>query len=90
MTYQGIEYSICASLGREAWILTFSPRRGQVINGRYVGTRDGALRAVHQAIDRWRERHPNAKGLEASKIQTETLPGSPPQEPQGHSLQLKT
>jgi hypothetical protein len=66
MTYKGIECSIRPSLGREAWILTFSPRKGHTINKRYLGTREGALKAVHQAIDRWLKMHPHA-AAEAAK-----------------------
>jgi hypothetical protein len=66
MTHRGIEYSIRASqgmrssFGREAWIWTFSPVRGRAINRRYLGTREGALKSVREAIDLWLERHPHA------------------------------
>jgi hypothetical protein len=64
ITYKGIECSIRPSLGREAWILTFSPRKGQKINKRYLGTRNDALRAARGAIDRWLKRHRHARGPE--------------------------
>ena len=57
MIHRGIEYSIRKSLGRDEWILTYSPMIGRVINGRYRGTKDDALAAAQRFIDRWLERH---------------------------------
>jgi 3-oxoacyl-[acyl-carrier-protein] synthase III len=57
MIHRGIEYTIRKSLGRDEWILTYSPMVGRVINRNYTGTKDEALKAAQRAIDRWLENH---------------------------------
>jgi hypothetical protein len=64
MIHRGIEYSIRMSLGREEWIWTLSLMEGRVINGRYRGTRDGALEAAQRAIDRWLGKHNRGRDYE--------------------------
>ena len=68
MIHRGIEYSIRKSLGREEWILTYSPTLGRVINGHYRGTKDGALTAVQRLIDRWLENHAPETRVEPSDL----------------------
>ena len=70
MIHRGIEYAIRKSLGREEWIWTLSPIPGRFINGRYKGTRDGALEAARRAVDRWLEKHAHPLGFEASESET--------------------
>lgn len=57
-TYRGIEYSMRASVGSEAWILRFAPTKDRVVNRRYIGPKEGAPAAAHKAIDQWLKRHP--------------------------------
>jgi hypothetical protein len=68
MMHRGIEYSIRRSLGREEWILTYSPTMGRVINERYKGTKDGALTAAQRLIDRWLKNHVYDTRVESSEL----------------------
>ena len=68
MIHRGIEYTIRKSLGRDEWILTYSPVKGRSINGRHRGTKDGALTAVQRLIDRWLENHAYETRIEPSEL----------------------
>jgi hypothetical protein len=53
MEHMGIEFAVRARLGRNRWALTILPKNRGPITLDFTGTRDQAVAAAHQSIDRW-------------------------------------
>ena len=57
MTYEGIEFTVRARLGRNEWtsLITY-PDRAEPFVTQATGSRDDAIAAAHKRIDTWLRR----------------------------------
>jgi hypothetical protein len=59
MKYEGIEYVIRASLGRDEWVLLiYYGGNDNPTIVKFSGSRDAANATAHQRIDNWIKRQP--------------------------------
>ena len=56
MEYRGIEFTVRARLGHDNWIWTILPNEGRPVARASIGTREMAIAAAHDGIDRFLER----------------------------------
>jgi hypothetical protein len=63
MEHMGIEFAVRARLGRNNWALTILHKNRGPVTLDFIGTRDQAIAAAHQSIDRWLHANPSVEGV---------------------------
>jgi hypothetical protein len=67
MEYSGVAFAVRAHPGRDEWTWTIYLKNARAISREFTGSRDDAVRAARQKIDRWLTEH-QARDVQGSKL----------------------